>query len=273
MDLTFETIYENLESVFQKHTINLRNVGFLDTWCIGLACLKAIEYMGEPDKELVLPSHRGELVYLKRMHFNELMKALTYNSYLGELNDLTIHEQDTLNVHEILHCPSRDVFDARLSSRIRLMFRNFGMNDADEQRATAIVGELGNNVFDHNGGAWPTNVSGAIIIAQRYPRHGTINVVVADPGVGFLNSLRLATPKPKDDIEAIKLGLSGVTGRIGERRGNGLKLVQEWTIRNFKGIVRIHSGKGLVEVDNKGERARVVTRIVGTLAQFTASNN
>src|SRR5436305_863822 len=36
-------------------------------------------------------------------------------------------------------------------------------------------------------------------------------------------------PNINSDIEAIKLGLAGNTGRVGEIRGNGLKLIQQWT--------------------------------------------
>lgn len=49
--------------------------------------------------------------------------------------------------------------------QLKSMLKNFGLNVDDEARATALVGELGNNVFDHNDGQWPTDVRGAIILA------------------------------------------------------------------------------------------------------------
>lgn len=71
-----------------------------------------------------------------------------------------------------------------------------------------------------------------------------------------------------NDIEAIKLGLAGNTGRVGEARGNGLKVIQQWTIQNLAGCVMIHSGNGLVIVDKTGMKESKVNKILGTVAQF-----
>lgn len=192
MDLTFDSAYKNFSDIFHDGVIDVSEVKFFSPWGIGLVCLKAIENMNKPRKELRLPRNPETLSYLKRMHFDELLAELTYGSFLGRLGELTVNERENLNIHEIMHCSHRDEFEARLASRIRIMFRAFGLNDNDEQRATALVGELGNNVFDHNAGSWPTNVVGAIIIAQNYPKIKRIEVVIADPGVGFLGSLKLA---------------------------------------------------------------------------------
>ena len=109
---------------------------------------------------------------------------------------------------------------------------------------------------------------GAIILGQHNPVAKQIEVAVADPGIGFIGSLKAVDPSIKTDLEAIELGLSGVTGRIGETRGNGLKVIQNWTINNFDGIVKIHSGKGLVVVDKDGKHTQTVFSILGTLASF-----
>src|SRR3989344_5323579 len=237
MDFTFETSYKNFNSVFHDGEIDLSNIDFFSPWGIGLVCLKAVENMDRADKALKLPRKSDTLTYIKRMHFAVIMQELTYAPFLDKLNGLEIQEHDNPNVHEIMHCSFRDEFAARLESKIRLIFKAFGLNDNDEQKATALVGELGNNVFDHNAGSWPTNVVGAIIIAQNYPNLKCVEVVVADTGIGFLNSLKVAKPDLKNDIEAIKLGLAGVTGRVGEKRGNGLRTIQDWTINQFRGIV------------------------------------
>lgn len=274
MDLKFETIYTNPTSVFSEGVINLRDVTFFDPWSIGMVCLKAVEYKDHPNKKLILPQNADALSYLKVMHFAKLMSELSYSSFLDKLNSLIVNEQENSNICEIIHCNFRDEFNARLSSKIRVMFKNFGMDDNEEQLATSLVGELGNNVFDHNVGSWPTDVHGAIIVAQHYPDIKRIEVSVADPGVGFLGSLKLARPSLQNDIEAIKLGLSGVTGRVGEQRGNGLRLIQDWTINKFNGKVRIHSGSGLVEVDKKdGTKERDVHNILGTLTEFVVIYN
>lgn len=267
MDSTFNNIY-TLKNVFVGHTINLEDCTWFDPWVIGLVCLKAIEYQNHSDKKIILPSRIDLLVYLKRMHFDSLFEKFTYGPFLERLKKIDITEKENLNIHEILHCEFRDAFEGRLSSNIRMMLRNFGLGSDDEYRATALIGELGNNVFDHNDGLWPTAIRGAIILAQHNPLSKRIEIVVADPGIGFKGSLKMADRFIKDDIEAIKLGLSGVTGRVGEPRGNGLRVVQNWTINKFDGILRIHSGNGLVVVEKNGQSAQVVFPILGTLASF-----
>ncbi|MBU4204948.1 hypothetical protein KKE19_03550 [Patescibacteria group bacterium] len=273
MDITFDNIYQKYADIFSKHTIDISNLGWCDPWVIGLVCLKAIEYKDEIDKGFILTKDTKILSYLKRMHLDAFLEELTYSRFLGGLKNLEINEKENLNVQEILHCEFRDNFDARLSSRIKNMFTKIGMNEKEGSMATALVGELGNNVFDHNEGLWPTNVRGAIILAQNNPIKNKIEVVVADPGVGFQSSLRLAEPSPNNDIDAIKLGLSGVTGRIGEPRGNGLRVIQEWTIEKFDGIVKIHSGTGLIVVDKNGQNEKTVFPILGSLTSFVVKYN
>ncbi len=268
MKETFETIYSSWDSLFSGNAIDLSQAETFDPWTIGLVCLRAIEIKGEPDKKIILPKSAEALAYLKRVHFDQFMRSLAFDGDMQPLMALPDSEGHSPDMFEIVWSTFRDEFSARLVSRVRRMFQSFGMNDDEEQRATALVGELGNNVYDHNEGSWPTDVGGALIIAQHYPEHKRIEVVVADPGVGFLGSLKQAKPDLADDIEAIQLGLQGVTGRVGEKRGNGLKLIQRWTIEDFQGILRIHSGSGLVEVDQTGTKATLGPKILGTLAEL-----
>ena len=225
------------------------------------------ERKSDPNKQLILPNKPETNAYLKRMRFDNILAELGYIEAKEVLDKVQIPERNNLNIHELMHCYYRDEFNARLG-RFITMFQTFGLNESDAQRATALVGELGNNVFDHNLGNWPTNVSGCIIAAQHYPSTHTIEIAVGDPGVGFYGSLKAAFPDVSSDIKAIKLGLAGNTGRIGEIRGNGLKLIQQWTLQNFAGTVMIHSGNGLVIVDKSGMKDTEVNKILGTVAQF-----
>ncbi|GEM_PF-926733 len=266
MRLGFGEIYSRDAGWFNGDVIDLSKAGWCEPWGVGMICLRAIELKDQPKKELVLPKHHDVLTYLKRIHFPQFMDAMGYGAFLAPLNSLPMVEHPNLNLHEILHCTYRDEFNARLSSNIRLMLRNFGLRGEDEQRVTSLIGELGNNVFDHNEGVWPTNVGGAIMVAQNYPEKKFIEIAIADPGIGFLGSLKVRDPNLANDVDAIQLGLTGVTGRVGEKRGNGLRLVQDWTINKFNGKVRVHSGEGLVVVDEQGQKSSVVNRILGTLA-------
>ncbi len=268
MDLNFNTACLEHHKIFINDSIDLSNINFITPWGLGIVCVKAIENSNKPNSKIILPKNDKTLVYLKRMHFDAFMEKFGYAKQIETLKNLQIHEKDSNNLQEIIHCEYRDEFTARLASKIRLIFKNFGMNADDEGFATAMVGELGNNVFDHNEGLWPTDARGAIILAQNYPVMRRIEVVIVDPGVGFFNSLKNAKEDLKNDVEAIKLGLSGITGRVGEKRGNGLILIQKWTIDKFKGIVRIHSGEGLVQVSGSGEGSGNFHKIKGTIASF-----
>mgnify|MGYP001579768511 CR=1 FL=1 len=144
---------------------------------------------------------------------------------------------------------------------------DFGFDLDKAQIATAIIGELGNNVFDHNLGSWPLNIGGAIILGQNFPNKKKVKMIVSDPGIGFKNSLK--HKKPKNEIEAIKLGLKGISGWVGVKRGNGLKIIQEWTINRFSGILKIQSGDGLVILEAKEIKSRVEKKITGTIIEIT----
>lgn len=267
MNLDFTNFYKSLSKIIKGSVIDLSEVEFVHPWPMVIICLLLIERKSDPNKKLILPSKTEAKAYLKRMSFDKILSELDYHEAKEILDKVQVPERNNIDIHEMMHCSYRDEFNARLS-RFIAMFKNFGLNESDAQRATALVGELGNNVFDHNLGNWPTTISGCIIVAQHYPNTHAIEIAVGDPGVGFYGSLKGAFPDINNDIEAIKLGLAGNTGRIGEIRGNGLKLIQQWTLQNFSGTVMIHSGDGLVIVGKSGIKDTKVNKILGTVAQF-----
>lgn len=218
-------------------------------------------------KKIILPQDSYAKSYLKRMRLDKILVELGYLEEATTLEAIDVPTRHNLNVQELQHCFYRDEFNARLD-RFISMFENFGLDQNEAQRATSVVGELGNNVFDHNLGNWPTRISGCIIAAQHYPSTKRIEIAVGDPGVGFYGSLKTAFPEIKTDLDAIKKGLEGNSGRIGEDRGNGLRIIQQWTIQNFSGKVMIHSGNGLIIVGRTGMKEYAVNKILGTVAQF-----
>lgn len=115
---------------------------------------------------------------------------------------------------------------------------------------------------------WPTDISGCFIATQNYPNKKILEFTIGDTGIGFLGSLNARFPDLKNDVGAILWGLAGNTGRIDEKRGNGLKTIRSWTIDNFRGNIYIHSGNGLVEIDENGIKSRETFRIIGTIVQI-----
>jgi len=267
LTLDFDSVYQHLDSIIKGHTIDLSDIEFIHPWSIVMICLLLIERHAYTDRELILPRNPATRGYLKRMHFHKILREIGYVSQAEQLEQLAVPEKENLNIQEIVHCLYRDEFNVRLERFIQ-MFQNFGLSLQDSFLATGVVGELGNNVFDHNSFSWPTNISGSIIMAQNYPKLRCIEVAIGDPGIGFRGSLAAAFPKLKSDVEAIRTGLAGNSGRVGETRGNGLRLIQQWTIQNFSGALMVQSGDGLVIVRKGQIEDRTVQRIVGTLTQF-----
>ena len=271
MTLDFEKCY-GVDSIFNKDCVDLSPYSFIHPWPLVMLLLKFIEHLPSQSLSLVLPKDAGTKAYLKRIHLDKMFEKIGCEKEHDLFSKISMSDKDNLNIQPLILCKYRDEFNAKLEYFLK-MFRNFGLSEADSQRATAVIGELGNNVFDHNLGNWPTPIVGAIIAGQNYPAYKKIEITIGDPGVGFYESLTKAFPDINSDTDAIKKGLEGNTGRVGEQRGNGLKLIQEWTINNFSGQVMIHSGDGLAIVAKDGIQLRKVHKILGTIAQFVIHYN
>lgn len=265
MDSDLKDFYEHLNKIANGSTIDLSDIESFNPWSLVIVCLLLIKKTNDPNKKLILPRQEETKSYLKMFGFDNFLRELGYINeaeILSRINLLT----ENKNIQKLMHCLYRDNFNAQLGHFL-LLLQSFGLNQDDAARVTALIGELGNNVFDHNLGNWPTDVVGCLVAMQNYPDLHKVEIVIGDPGAGFYGSLKTAFPEISNDIEAIKKGLSGSTGRVGEERGNGLRLIQEWTIGNFSGKVTIHSGNGLVIVDKEGIKEYEINEIIGTLAQ------
>jgi hypothetical protein len=267
MELSCSSIYNHLLKIIRNNTIDLSECTFIHPWALILICLLLVKKHNNNDKEIILPKSSEALFYLRRARLHEILKKLSYNQSADFLEKIFVNEKDNLNIQEIIHCNFRDEFNARLE-RFGKIFMNFGLRENDARLVVALIGELGNNVYDHNLGNWPTDISGCFITAQNYPQKKCLEFVIGDPGIGFLGSLKANFPGLSDDISAIKHGLAGNTGRINEDRGNGLKFIQNWTLENFSGNILIHSGKGLVFLDKDKIEGKEAVEIVGTIVQI-----
>ena len=88
---------------------------------------------------------------------------------------------------------------------------------------TAIVGEIGNNSYDHNLGNWP-DIRGIFFAYDLNKKQ----IVLADRGQGLLKTLRKVRPELKNDEEALKVAFTEIiSSRMPEARGNGLKFVRQ----------------------------------------------
>lgn len=144
---------------------------------------------------------------------------------------------------------TRDVFQSRLNSFLRILLKKFGDND-DAILLVAVIGELGNNCFDHNLGLWQ-DVAGCVFDTDVLK--DKIKIIIADRGQGIFSSLKRVEPSIQNAEEALNTAFSKVlSGRFPENRGNGLKFVrQSINGHNQRGLCCLSSG-GEFDCGTKG---------------------
>lgn len=123
-------------------------------------------------------------------------------------------------------CKTRDVFQARLEHFQSDLVKNLNSNLSS--LISAIVGEIGNNSFDHNLGNWPDilGIYFSYSLSQK-------KIILADRGLGILYTLNKIVPNLTTHQEALKIAFTKiVSGRSPENRGNGLKFVRNVVIKN-----------------------------------------
>lgn len=120
------------------------------------------------------------------------------------------------------YCQSSAIFQARLVKMEKLLMEKPGY-DKLFSLIVLVTGEIGDNSFAHNLGKWP-DVSGIFFGYDLQKRV----IVLADRGLGVLETLRRVRPELPDHLAAVEMAFTEfISGRAPEKRGNGLKLVRE----------------------------------------------
>lgn len=125
------------------------------------------------------------------------------------------------------YCQDSAVFLPRIAKMTGLMIQNKDAKNLFSQLAS-MAGEIGNNSYDHNIGKWP-DVPGIFFGFDLNKKQ----IVLADRGVGILETLKRVKPELKDHKEALKVAFTEIiSGREPEARGNGLKYVRKIILEN-----------------------------------------
>lgn len=115
---------------------------------------------------------------------------------------------------------------------------------------SSMVGEIGNNSFDHNLGSWP-DIRGIFFAYDLNKRQ----IALADRGQGVLTTLKRARPTLMNDSEALLTAFTEkISGRAPENKGNGLKYVKKVIVDIKKDIILklyFQSGNAFIILDNK----------------------
>lgn len=142
------------------------------------------------------------------------------------------------------HCETRDVFEGRLIRMASTMEKKSTLSGV-AAIVFGIVGELGNNAFDHNIGKW-RDKPGIYYVYDLKNRFA----VIADRGQGVLASLKRIRPTLKNESEAVELAFrERISGRAPESRGNGLKFVEK-NVLDKKFQLYFSSGDAVYDIPN-----------------------
>ncbi|MEX0877270.1 MAG: helix-turn-helix domain-containing protein [Candidatus Spechtbacterales bacterium] len=163
------------------------------------------------------------------------------------------------------YCQTYDIFTGRLGRMASALEQNSDIEDIIPL-IIAVVGEIGNNSFDHNFGNWP-DVPGIFFDYNMDKRI----IVLADRGQGIRATLLRVRPEIKNDIEALTIAFTErVSGRSPEQRGNGLKFVREVATENPMGVA-LQSGTAVAEIAKNNGQLKInlaQRNLVGTLTKI-----
>ena len=167
---------------------------------------------------------------------------------------------------EQFYCQNSAVFKARLMKMQTLMIQNKKTKNLFSF-LVSIAGEIGNNSYDHNLGQWP-DTPGIFFGYDLNKRQ----IVLADRGLGILETLRKVKPSLKNHEQALRTAFTEIiSGRKPEARGNGLKYVRNIILKHpinlmFQtGNARLALNKDGVDLDIK----TIDKDICGCLALIT----
>lgn len=185
---------------------------------------QAAEYLGVSLNTLRRWDESGKLVAIKK-------EGGTHRYYRE--NDLEIFASDLMKLATewiqngvefpgTFYCQTSSIFNAKLTKMQSALMKKTGFEKL-YSLIVLIAGEIGDNSFAHNLGKWPDTAG----IFFGYDLEKRI-IVLADRGLGILETLRQVRPALSTHVEAVKVAFTEfVSGRAPEKRGNGLKLVRE----------------------------------------------
>jgi hypothetical protein len=141
---------------------------------------------------------------------------------------------------------TRDVFQARTDHLVHELQGHL-KNTNLVSLIVAIVGEVGNNSFDHNLGHW-RDVPGVYFQTSITTRE----IVLADRGQGVFETIRRVKLAVKTDADALRVAFTEiVSGRAPEKRGNGLKFVKK-VVEEQNFYLTYYTGNVVAEISASG---------------------
>ncbi len=189
-----------------------------------------------------------------RYYFEDDLSDFLLNNfkYLFRVATKWAFSRKVIDIPSRLYCADAFVFKSRLA-RLATILQERSDPEGLFTLATSIMGEIGNNSFDHNLGNW-SNIPG-IFFGYNLKEN---KAILIDRGQGVLTTLKRVRPTLKNDNEALKVAFTEIlSGREPENRGNGLKYVRK-IVENNQMYLSFHSGDGLVLIDGKAKDLKII---------------
>lgn len=191
------------------------------------------------------------------------MQNKLYNSALAWI---TADSKTAEQLDAAVYCVTRDLFQARLDTMTTYALNSQLIPEDCVYLMAALVGEIGNNSFDHNLGKWP-NVPG-IFFAYELTTTAK-QIILADRGQGIYTTLKKVKPSLTTDAQALETAFKEkLSGRAPENRGNGLKFVRQ-TIQDQKLHLTFLTGLAQAELNYDFNIKMTEKQINGCLAVLT----
>ena len=189
-----------------------------------LTISQAAEYLGVSLNTLRRWDESGKLVAIKKdggthRYYREKDLEIFASDLMKFASEWI---EDGIEFPGTFYCATSSIFNVRLTKMEYALMQKPGFEKL-YSLITLITGEIGDNSFAHNIGKWP-DIAG---IFFGYDLEKRI-VVLADRGLGVLETLRQVRPNLPSHVKAVEVAFTEfISGRAPEKRGNGLKLVRE----------------------------------------------
>lgn len=197
---------------------------------------------------LVKVSKKGRLVYYEINTDSPIFHMINAQITRNNKKDIGITALNWVSTNKAKPLEESEYYSTRdiLSARLEPIFSKLEKSIKDDAYLlTAVIGEIGNNSFDHNLGNWP-DMPG-IYLACNYTSK---TIVLADRGQGVYKTIKNVYPKVKNHQDALNIAFTKtISGRYPEKRGNGLKFVSK-VIKEKEWLLQFRSGDAQLSLKN-----------------------
>jgi len=201
------------------------------------------------DKNNILKAHRDTPTSHRYYFYDDIGNFLSNKfKYLYKTAIKWAFAHKPIDIPSNFYCVYSHIFKSRLETLSTLLQKKDDPNHLFAL-VISIIGEIGNNSFDHNMGNWP-DIPGIFFSYNLKER----KIVLIDRGQGILTTLKRVKPRLNNHKDALRVAFTEIlSGREPEKRGNGLKYVRKIIKNNEQMHLQFQSGDAIVNINNTND--------------------